>query len=176
MNKKILVINLLFFLIIVTGCNKESIVKNDSNCKIFDCINQIEPENTVDQINEIIGFKGDLIDKKYKIYNWSLSDKESIQIAYYSSDKSQIKIKYNRKDLADKKVNFSKHEQIKENLKKGVKITYDDLKKYFKTNGTMVAKSSMSKKYAWVSENGSYLIATINTNNNRCTLLTGKVK
>lgn len=162
---------------LVVGCksnDNEKIVK--SNCTIFDCINKIEPENQVKEINEIIGFKGETKDKKYKIYEWKLSDKESIQVAYYSSDKSQIKIKYNKKDLINTKVNFSDYEKIKEDLKKGVKISYKDLTKKFKSKGTLVGKSSISKKYTWVSKNGSYLTATISNANERCTLITGKVK
>lgn len=162
--------------IFLTGCNTEKETNKKANCKIFDCINKIEPEDTVDEINEIFGFKGELIDKKYKIYEWQLNDDENIQVAYYSSDKSQIKLKYNRSDLKNKKVDFSNYENFKDDLKKGVKITYNDLVKSFKTKGTLVAKSSISKKYTWVSKNGSYLTATISNSNDRCTVLIGKVK
>ena len=34
----------------------------------------------------------------------------------------------------------------------------------------------MTKKYTWVSKNGSYLTATIDNTNERCTNLSGKVK
>ena len=178
MSRKIsIIIIVILTTFLLTSCNsnnKENSKK--TNCKIFNCINKITPENTIDEINEIIGFKGELTDEKYKIYNWQLNDKESIQVAYYSSDKSQIKIKYDKNDLKDKKVDFSNYEKIKEDLKKGVKITYKDLTKNFKTKGTLTAKSSISKKYTWVSENGSYLTATISNNNDRCISLTGKIK
>lgn len=172
--------NILLILILsffIVGCDsKEEILNKNANCKLFDCINKIEPENTVDEINDIVGFKGENTDKKYKIYNWKISDTESIQVAYYSSEKSQIKLKYNKKDLINTKVNFSKYEKLKEDLKKGVKITYSDLTKLFKSNGTLTGKSSMTKKYTWVSKNGSYLTATIDNTNERCTNLSGKVK
>ena len=83
---------ILIFSFFIVGCDsKEEILNKNANCKLFDCINKIEPENTVDEINDIVGFKGENTDKKYKIYNWKISDTESIQVAYYSSEKSQIK-------------------------------------------------------------------------------------
>ena len=178
MKKKLLTgIVLATLLIISSGCNKNNDnINTKAKCKIFECINKIEPENTPDEINKIIGFKGEITDEKYKIYQWILSDDEYVQVAYYSSDTSQIKIKYNKDDLINKKVDLSDFENIKEDLKKGVKITYNDLTKMFKSEGTLVGKSKMSKKYTWVSENGSYLTATIDNKNERCTLLTGKVR
>ena len=43
------------------------------NCTAVECINKINPENTVEQINNIIGFEGELIDEKHNIYYWELS-------------------------------------------------------------------------------------------------------
>ena len=176
MSKKISIIFIVIILLL-TGCNSNNNeVKIKANCKVFDCLNKIEPENTVDEINEIIGFDGDVTDEKYKIYNWQLNETDSIQVAYYSSDKSQIKIKYDKEKIKNKKVDFSNYEKIKEDLKKGVKYTYNDLTKKFKTKGKLTGKSSISKKYTWVSDNGSYLTATISNNDNRCISLIGKIK
>ena len=177
MKKKLLSAIILTTLIFIsTGCNNKDIVNPKAKCKIFECINKIEPENTIKEINEIIGFNGEITDEKYKIYQWELSDDEVIQVAYYSSDTSQIKIKYDRNELRNKKVDLSDFENIKENLKKGVKISYTDLTKKFKSKGTLVAKSSLTKKYTWVSENGSYITATIDNKNDRCTAIIGKIK
>lgn len=177
MKKKITIVITIIIIGLLAGCNSNNEkIKIKTNCKIFDCLNKIKPENTIEEINKIIGFDGELTDEKYKIYNWQLNEKESIQVAYYSSDKAQIKIKYDKDDLKDKKVDFSKYEKIRDNLKKGVKYTYEDLVKEFKTKGKLTAKSSITKKYTWVSENGSYLTATISNENNRCTALIGKVR
>lgn len=172
--KKTLII-FIVFITLLTGCNSDSDKNTLAKCEVFDCINKIEPENTVKEINEIIGFDGEVTDEKYKIYYWELSDDEGVQVAYYSSDKSQIKLKYDKDVLEDKKVNVSKLEELKEELKKGVKITYDDLVKQFKTKGTLVGKSSITKKYTWVDDEGSYATATIDNKTNRCTVLNGKI-
>lgn len=169
------IILFIIFITLFTGCNLNEEKNTLAKCEVFDCINKIEPENSVEEINEIMGFNGVVTDEKYKIYYWELSDDDGIQVAYYSSDKSQIKLKYDRDVLENKKVNLTKLEELKEDLKKGVKITYDDLTKYFKTNGTLVGKSSIYKKYTWVDEDGNYSTATIDNKTNRCTLLTGKI-
>ena len=38
------------------------------NCTAVECIKKINPEHTVEQINNIIGFEGELLDEKYQKY------------------------------------------------------------------------------------------------------------
>lgn len=153
-----------------TGCGDKELEKTDNNenkteektngkCTAVECIKQINVENTVEEINNIIGINGELIDEKYNKYYWKLSDKLDI-------DKSKIAIK---------NVDFSKYNELKDKVKSG--ITYDEFKTYLgNIDGVIVEKSSYSTKYTWASENGSYINGTFSNSSNKCTLLSGVVK
>lgn len=81
-----------------TGCGDKELEKTDNNenkteektngkCTAVECIKQINVENTVEEINNIIGINGELIDEKYNKYYWKLSENVGIEVAYYSSTK-----------------------------------------------------------------------------------------
>ena len=91
--------------------------KTKGNCTAVECIKKINPENTVEQINNIIGFEGELIDAKYNKYYWELSEETGVEVTYYSSSKGQISIDYDRSSLADNKVDFSRYEELKTKIR-----------------------------------------------------------
>lgn len=188
--KKILFnISLLFLIIvIVTGCGNEVTKENNDNvtnnvvekengkCKAIECINLINPENTVEEINEIIGFKGELTDEKYNKYYWELSNDTGIEVTYYSSSKGTIKVDFDRNTVANKKVDFSKYDEIKTLLNSGNSLTYNDfVNKVGNVEGTLIEKSAYTKKYVWVNSDGGYLNASFSETSGKCTIVTGRV-
>lgn len=167
----------------LTGCGNNTTnggVNNKNktskgNCTAVECIKKIDPENTVEQINNIIGFDGELTDEKYQKYYWKLSEDTGVEVTYYSSAKGTIKIDYDREALANKKVDFSRYSELKEKINNG--ITYDDFISYIgNVDGTIIEKSSYSTKYVWVSSDGGYLNGTFSNSTGKCTLATGMIK
>lgn len=167
----------------LTGCGNNTTNggvnnKNETskgNCTAVECIKKIDPENTVEQINNIIGFDGELTDEKYQKYYWELSEDTGVEVTYYSSTKGTIKIDYDREALANKKVDFSRYSELKEKINDG--ITYDDFISYIgNVDGTIIEKSSYSTKYVWVSSDGGYLNGTFSNSTGKCTLATGMIK
>ena len=169
-----------------TGCGNKELEKTDNNenkteektngkCTAVECIKQINVENTVEEINNIIGINGELTDEKYNKYYWKLSENVGIEVAYYSSTKGTIKLDIDKSKITIKNVDFSKYNELKDKVKSG--ITYDEFKTYLgNIDGVIVEKSSYSTKYTWASENGSYINGTFSNSSNKCTLLSGVVK
>ena len=174
---------IIFGLLIVLTLNGCAIVDNDNynddirnslgNCDVFECIELIDSSNTVEEINEIIGIKGELIDEKYNIYYWELSKNTGIEVAYYSSDNGTISCDYEYEMLKNEDVTFTAFEELQEKVRDG--IYYDDFIKYIgNVEGTITEKNSYSTKYTWVSKDGKYLTGTFNSSG-KCTFIIGRV-
>ena len=78
--------------------------------------------------------------------------------------------------IKNSKVNFSKYDEVKKAIQGGQKITYDEVKSKFGTDGVLIEVSSSSKKYRWVSGNGSYMNASFSISSGKCTTIMGRVK
>ena len=171
-------------LTMITGCgqnstnggeNSSSINKTKGNCSAVECIKQINPENTVDDINKIIGFNGELTDEKYNKYYWELSEESGITVTYYSGSKGTIAVDIDRNILANSKVDFSRYNELQPKVKEG--ITYSEFISYIgNVEGTIIEKSSISTKYVWVAKDGSYLNGTFSNSSNKCTFASGMIK
>lgn len=181
--KKILINGILCLMItiLLTGCNVETLKSNSpaekskGNCEALDCINLIEPENSIDEINKIIGLEGTLTDEKYNKYYWELSENTGIEVTYYSSDKGTISVDFEKNSIANKKVNFSKYSEIQSLLKSGTSLTYNEfVNKVGNVEGTLIEKSAYTKRYTWVNSDGGYLNASFSENTGKCTVVTGR--
>lgn len=167
----------------LSGCGNKSApnengVSNENikgKCVAVECIKKIEPKNTVDEINNIIGLSGELIDEKYNIYYWKISENTGLKVAYYSGDDGTISIDYNRDDLTNSKVDFSRYDELQSKIKEG--ILYNDFISYIgNVQGTIIEKSSTSIKYTWVSKDGSYLNGSFLNSSGKCTFAIGRIK
>lgn len=148
--------------------------KTKGNCTPVECVKKINPENTVEEINNIIGVKGELTDEKYNKYYWELSDESGVEVTYYSSTKGTIVADINKEDYANSKVDFSRYSELKPKINEG--ITYSEFITYIgNVDGIIVEKSSYSTKYLWVSSDGEYLNATFSNSSNKCTFATGRI-
>lgn len=195
MKKKLLVV-LLCVVFLTTGCGKLINLKKDvktndyvapnsqkakdkstkkSNCSVLDCMKKLKVENTVEEINKVIGFDGELTNETYKEYTWKFSNTESIKATYYSSDKATIDATYDKDPLRNKKVDFSRYSEIQSALK-STSLTYDEFKeKVGGVEGTLTYISSYSNKYVWVNKNGEYLTGTFSNTTNKCTFVIGRI-
>ena len=135
----------------------------------FEYMDKLSPENTVEEINEIIGFEGELTDEKYNEYTWNITDDTKITATYYSSKTATIKIDIDNKLLKDDKADLSCAKDLKAEINSTNGITYDDFVSKIGTNGYIVEKSSSSTKYKWVNKNGGYLTGTFSNSSGKCT-------
>jgi hypothetical protein len=177
---KLLIIALLctFVLLLMTSCKSRSnlsISKKSSlkaKCSATECIKKIKVENTVEEVNKIIGVDGKIIDERYNFYEYDLGNNGTIILKYYSGDKAIIISSYNKDEISNKKVNLSKIEELKSKVNLG--ITYDEFKEEIGgIDGTLIEKSELSNKYIWVSKKGGSVIATFKTSDNVCSFFSG---
>lgn len=173
----------LLLVVTLTGCGNNSSNGSEvgankntkGNCNAIECIKKIKPENTVEEINSIIGFDGELTDEKYNKYYWELSENTGVEVTYYSGKTGNISIDFDRDSLANNKVDFSRYNELQPKIKEG--ISYNDFIAYIgNVEGTVIEKSSSSTKYVWVSSDGSYLNGTFSNRTNNCTFASGMIK
>ena len=185
MKNKILIGLLAIILIFtLTGCFNKSTTSNNAasqkqikgNCVALECIKKLSPENTVEDINKVIGFEGKLTDEKNKIYVWKIASDEKITASYYSSDKATIEASYNKDEIKNDKVDFSKYEEIQSALKSSTSLTYDEFCSKVNAQGILYKISSYSNQYVWVNKNGEYLTGTFSKSTNKCTFVIGRIQ
>ena len=177
--KKILGVFLFLFMIITfTGC---SLKKGSSSepikgeCKVTECIERIGLKDTLEEVNEIMGFDGTLVKEEddYTEYKWEVSKSSSVKVAFYKDGKNDISIKFNKEDVKNDKIDFSNFKEMKKLIQTG-KMDYDTFKeKVGGIDGTLVQKSFYTKQYLWYNSSTKYFNATFSETTGMCTLLTG---
>lgn len=143
--------------------------------KVFDYIDKIEPENTVEEINAIVGFDGELTDEKYNKYSWKITEDTTLTATYYSSKTATISIDIDDDLLKDNKTDLSNSSDLKSEINSANGLKYDDFVSKFGTNGYMVEKSSSSTAYRWVNSKGGYIKANFSKSSGKCTFFSGLV-
>lgn len=158
------------------GSSKETMETSKEDLKVFDYIAQIKPENTVEEINNIVGSEGKLIDEKYNKYSWEITEDTTLTATYYSSKTATIAVSINDDLLKNSKTDLSGANDLKSaiNSKDGVK--YEEFAQKFGSEGYVVEKTSTSTSYRWVSEKGGYIKASFSNSSNKCTFFSGMIK
>ncbi len=179
MKKRNFMILGVLLLSLLTGCTnntteerkEETKTEVKGNCEVKECISQIEVTNTVEEINEIIGFEGEKSDYSDK-YTWKLSDKTSI-VLDNSSTSAILQATIDKNDIMSEDVSFSNFNEIKEELNKGTKITYEEMvEKLGGVEGTLAGKTSTSNRYIWVDKHERTFSATFkNTEDGYCSII-----
>ncbi|MBP3707289.1 MAG: hypothetical protein J6J36_01595 [Clostridia bacterium] len=158
-----------------TNTSSSEAKKENQDAKVFEYIEKIESKNTVEEINGIVGSEGELVDEKLNKYTWKISEDTSITATYYSGTNATISISCKDDLIKSSNVDFSKYSEIKAALNSS-SLTYDEfIEKLGNVQGHMVEKSSTSRAYKWVGEDGRYLRATFSNSSNKCTFVSGRI-
>lgn len=180
---------LLSSMLVLTGCgikdggivhditNAVEQKKSKGNYDVFGCIEKLSAENTLEEMNNIIGFEGTLTSDtdSYKVYKWELTDDTSITSQFHSSTKTATISANFPNSMVSKKADFSKWSEIKSKLNKREEITYKQFVEYVGgVEGTMTQKSSSSITYKWLNSDGGYLSAYFDAKTGKCTMATGR--
>lgn len=156
-------------LTLVTGCTEKSKSvkqkkeedKIEGNCNVLECIKLIEPSNSIEEINEIIGFDGVKSEYSEK-YTWKLSNKTWIEATPSTSDNSySLSANFDKSTIKSDKADFSNFNELKSSLGKGESFTYEEInEKVGGVEGILAGKTSTSKRYIWVNKNEQTFSAT----------------
>ena len=144
---------------------------------------KLKVETTYEEINEIIGFEGDLASESkegavmaYKKYEWKLTDDTSIIVRldeFKGKTTAQISAEFPDKMIKNDKVDFSKVEELKTKINSTEGLYYDEFVKLVGgVEGTLDSVTTFSHKYLWVNSNGGTLHATFDENG-KCTIFNG---
>lgn len=145
------------------------------NHDVFECIKLINPKNSVEEINEIIGFEGKCTNEENKVYVWELTEDTNVEVQYSKSNEGKIEISFPSKLIANDKVDFSRFSEIKKALNTKESLTYDQFVELVGgVEGTLKSKNSSSLKYEWDNTEGGYLFATFSVQTGKCTFTTGR--
>jgi hypothetical protein len=182
MKKKLLSFALAAFLVLgLTGCGSSDAPstgeKSKGKCDVFECMEKLEPSQSLEEMNKIIGFEGELQRETsdYKVYDWNLSENTSISVQFMlKSNTSTISANY-LTTMAPQKSDFSKWDEIKSKLNKKETITYDEFVKLVGgVQGTIKQKTKTSTSYSWYNADGGYLTAYFSTDTGKCTMASGR--
>lgn len=160
-----------------TGCTEEQqeITKKEEeirgNCVVTECIKQLKVTNTVEEINEIIGFEGEKSEYS-DTYKWKLSASTSIT-REKTGENPILQATIDKETIKSDKVDFSTYSEIKELLDSGKSLTYQEIvTKLGGVEGTLAGLTSTSKRYIWVDKHDRTFSATFSdTLNGKCSII-----
>ena len=167
--------------VVLVGCGKSKTVKPEEekikgNCTVFECIKNIEVTDSLEEVNEKMGFDGKKKESKdsYTIYVWEVTKDSSVQVQFNEGGKSEIKIDFNKEKIASDKFDLTNYEDIQNAVKKGEMTVSKFNEMVGNVEGTLVKKSGYSKEYLWYGASNNYLTGTFSTTTNKCTFITGR--
>ena len=155
--------------------SENSTESSKEDLKVFEYMDKIKPENTVEEINSIIGSDGELVDEKYNKYTWKITDDTTLTATYYSAKTATITIDIYDDLLKDDKTDLSDSSNLKSEINSANGVKYEDMVSKFGTNGYMVEKRSSGTSYMWVNKDGGYIKANFSNGSGKCTSFFGRV-
>lgn len=155
--------------------SENSTESSKKDLKVFEYMDKIKPENTVEEINSIIGSDGELVDEKYNKYTWKITDDTTLTATYYSAKTATITIDIDDDLLKDDKTDLSDSSNLKSEINSANGVKYEDMVSKFGTNGYMVEKRSSGTSYMWVNKDGGYIKANFSNGSGKCTSFFGRV-
>ncbi len=172
-----------FFVVLLTfclvGCSSNEVEQKpdedvvQGNCKVEDCIKQVEVSNTVEDINKVIGIDAEKSEYSEE-YKWKLNEKESIVLKVYDSG-NIIQATIDKKSIMNEDVDFSNFNDLKKKLESGTSFTYEELVANFNgVEGVIAGKTSTSNRYIWVDSMERVFSATINLTTKKCSIISLK--
>lgn len=171
---------------VTTGCNSKTTTNNNSKtneekveskgkCDVFECLDKIKTDATLENVNKIIGFEGtsESTGNGWEKYKWELNDEDTVIVTFFTeSGRTDIEIEFNEKEKRNSKIDLSNSEELSKAIKAGETVTYEDFKKKLGGDGVQFYKDSSSTKYKWINKDGGTLTASFNSDN-KCTIMYG---
>lgn len=203
MKKKILIIaiiaTLTIALFVLTGCGNnstneksdntsnqtettETTQKPKGNYDVFESIKKINTTTTLEEINEVMGFEGEVKTEsdetstfKWKIYVWNLTEDTSIEVRIYDdSDDVSISAYYPDDMIKNSKVDFSKTDEMKSKIDSTEGLKYEEIVEMLGgVEGTLDKKDSSTDTYVWCHSDGGSFTARFSTRTGKCTSING---
>lgn len=174
--KKILVKSMICLctLCFMTGCAEEKLEEKPkeevkANCTIVECMKKIEATNTMEEINEIIGFESTTDAMIGSDPIWKFDSKNWISFKTYGEDDTTIQATIDKESLKNENIKLPTSSELQKDLNNG-SFTYEEFVEKVGGEGTLTSISKGSVIYTWVDKNGQRLGATFNNTSGKCTI------
>lgn len=159
--------------ILLCGCSKENIMIGNETCSINECMEMIDVQNSVSDINSIIGVDGELIDVGYNEYCWEVYDGALIYVKYNDLNVGEIKAEIDDELIINKDLNFKNINEIETLVNENL-LDYQKLVNILgNVEGILIEKKTDELTYKWVGKDNKYLSATFSRDTGKCIMLTG---
>ncbi len=160
-------------LFLVTGCTEEKVEEKKeevkAKCSIAECMKKIEATNTVEEINDIIGFESTTDAMIGSDSIWKFDSKNWISFKTSGNDNITIQATIDKENLKDDKIKLPSSSELQKDLNDG-SFTYEELVQKVGGEGTLTSISKGSFSYTWVDKSGQKLGATFNRESGKCTV------
>lgn len=158
----------------ITGCSEEKTTESQKeevkgNCSIVECMKKIEATNTMEEINDIIGFESTKDAMIGSDPIWKFDSKNWISFKKNSNDETTIQATIDKESLKDDKIKLPSSSDLQKDLNNG-SFTYEELVKKVGGEGTLTSISKGALSYTWVDKSGQRLGATFNNESGKCTV------
>ena len=160
----------------------ETTQSSKGNYDVFESIKKLNVETTLEEINDVMGFEGEVKDEseetssmKWKLYSWELTDDTSIEVRIYDdSDSVYINAYYPDEMIENKNVDFSKASEMKTKLNSEEGLTYQEVVELLGgVEGTLDEKDSSTETYSWCNTDGGSFTARFSPKTGKCTSFNG---
>ena len=165
---------LLCALFLITGCTDEKLDEKKeeevkANCSIVECMKKIEATNTMEEINEIIGFESTTDAMIGSDPIWKFDSKNWISFKKYNDDDITIQATVDKESIKNDNIKLPSSSDLQKDLNNG-SFTYEELVEKLGGEGTLTSISKGSLSYTWVDKSGQRLGATFNNESGKCTV------
>ena len=140
-----------------------------AKCSIAECMKKIEATNTVEEINDIIGFESTTDAMIGSDSIWKFDSKNWISFKTSGNDNITIQATIDKETLKDDKIKLPSSSELQKDLNDG-SFTYEELVQKVGGEGTLTSISKGSFSYTWVDKSGQKLGATFNRESGKCTV------
>lgn len=156
-----------------TGCTKEKLdekPKEDvkGNCSIIECMKEIKATNTIEEINEIIGFESTTDAMIGSNPIWKFDSKNWISFDN-SNDNITIRATIDKESVKNDNIKLPSSSDLQKDLNNG-SFTYEEFVEKVGGDGILTSISKGSLSYTWVDKIGQSLGATFNNKSGKCTV------
>ena len=160
------------------GSNPEETSEKSSKgkCSVLKCMEKLNAEMTVEEINEVIGFEGTKKNEtdSYVVYEWDITDDTGINAQFHTKyNTATISANY-PSSMIKKTADFSKWKDIQAKIKTKESLKYDEFVEMVGgVEGVIKQITNSSTSYSWENADGGYLTGYFNKDN-KCTMATGR--
>ena len=148
--------------------NKQQEVKGNYE-DVVEAMKHIEPTNTVEEINDIIGFESTTDAMIGSDPIWKFDSKNWISFKTSGNDNITIQATIDKESIKNDNIKLPSSSDLQKDLNNG-SFTYEELVQKIGGEGILTSISKGSKSYTWVDKTGQRLGATFNNESGKCTV------